>query len=89
MRDAIDFPCSDTWAAWYAEQGLTASFVRCHRRPVIPTTPRGGFDEADYSTQDHISRLLLIIRQQRREIATLKASQIKPEDSRASFEGVE
>ena len=88
-EDMIDFPVSDVWRDHYAAQGLTYPAGRAPKKdPRIPATPRGGFSDEDFDAQLNIKRLMAVIRAQRSEIQTLKASAQRT-DSRDSFEGVE
>lgn len=75
----IDYPVADCWRPCYVPRRRTS---------VIPATPRGGFSDEDYDHQHKVNTLMATIRQQRSEIATLKAVHSRP-DSRDSFEGVE
>ena len=77
----IDYPIADCWRPCYHPQAKQKA------KGLIPTTPRGGFSDEDFSQQQKVNDLLGIIRRQREAIARLKATQ-NP-DSPPRFEGVE
>lgn len=76
--DDLDYPVADCWRPCYVPP--------MRRKEPMPVSR--GFSDEDYDAQLKINNLMAIIRQQRGEISTLKASQPQP-DSRDSFEGLE
>lgn len=77
--DLIDYKVADIWRPCWVPPKRSPGY--------IPTTPRGGFDEDDFERQNTVRRLSAIIRQQKAEIAALKAQQERKKP--AAFDGPE
>ncbi len=74
----LDYQVADCWRPCYVPRARPKGFIPVSR----------GFSDEDFDAQNKINNLMAIIRGQRAEISTLKATQTK-DDSRDSFEGVE
>lgn len=79
----IDYPVAECWRPCYTPHH------RQKPRGYIPTTPRGGFDEADFAARQRIADLLAVIRRQRREISELKRRPPTDRATGSAYEGVE
>ena len=90
-EDMIDFPVSESFRDQYAAQGLTYPAGRYPKTSGgIPPRPVGGVSDEDDDAHAKIHNLLRIIRLQRVEISTLKATAHRTDtDSRTRFEGLE
>lgn len=84
----IDYPIADS--IWLPCGGPPDRYGARNRPPgYIPTTPRGGFSDEDFSMQEKVNRLMARIRTQQEEIARLRAKQQPPDPGTPGFEGVE
>lgn len=83
----IDYPINDP--IWLPCGGSPDRYTSRHRVGRLPPlTPNRHLQDQAYDQQTKINDLMAMIRQQRREISTLKAV-ARHTDSRDSFEGVE
>lgn len=82
--DLIDYKVADIWRPCYVPPNK-----RAQAPGYIPTTPRGGFDDKDMAQLETIHRLSAIIRQQKAEIAALKAQQKQNKPDAQAFDGPE
>lgn len=80
----LDYPVADCWRPCYAPRQRGYQPITGQIHP----TPRGGFSDEEYDAQLKINTLMAVIRAQRVEMATMKATPQRTE-RRESFEGLE